>query len=276
MVPILLPAHEDSMELVCFYNSKKRKWDPCLTSCPKPFSSLACWVKNNPHSYRHRVSACLNWCRTSAHLGKILSYSISQAEPGHNSRESLSVPEILDHWAGWCCHPKWFLSLKKCLHLIPLTERENTFQRWLIIGFGFNLGYHLFINFIPLMQLHLLWILSAVDKWFLIQVSLFFTAQRKCGGTLFSFTQRPEISCLCRHRYLYNRNCSKYLFAYCGFCEPAKACSLFLFLLSADIWWEGSRGWKTKWPKALASLQQAPSCSMQLGVAWLQVTEVRL
>lgn len=101
MVPILSPAHQDCICPDCFHNSRKREWDPSLTSCPKPFSSLVCQAKNIPHSYRHRVSVCLNWCITSAHLGMILSHSVSQPGPGQKSRKSLSLPEILHCWTSW-------------------------------------------------------------------------------------------------------------------------------------------------------------------------------
>lgn len=187
-------------------------------------------MKNNPHSYRHRVSACINWCITSAHLGMILSYSFSfttraRAEiqekpisawgPG-----SLSRMELL--YRDFCN------SLNICIFSVD-RERENTFQRPFFVGFECNMECHLYTIRLPPIPLYMNGISS---KWcgshkalngFWFNFYNFSWHKGNQVGTLFCFRQHPETSCLHSHRHLYNKNCSKYLLIYCKFCEPARA-----------------------------------------------------
>lgn len=230
MVPILSWAHQDCVCPACFHNSRKREWDPSLTSRPKPFASLVCRVKNNPHSYRHRVSAWLNWCVTSAHLGMILSYSFS-----FTTRAWAQIQEKpISAWdpgslSGMELPSKAISVTHEISAFSLLPEGENTFERPFFMGFEFNVGYHLHTNLLLPIPLY---IHGISFKWcgshkalngFWFNFHNFSLHKGNLVGTLFCFSQHPETSCLRSHRYLYNKNCSKYLLKYCNFCEPARA-----------------------------------------------------
>lgn len=119
-------------------------------------------------------------------------------------------------------------SLNICIFSVD-RERENTFQRPFFVGFECNMECHLYTIRLPPIPLYMNGISS---KWcgshkalngFWFNFYNFSWHKGNQVGTLFCFRQHPETSCLHSHRYLYNKNCSKYLLIYCKFCEPARA-----------------------------------------------------